>query len=364
MATESSANDLKTIIQSIRSSPGLLNDPTFSALRVLLEDAQAGNFIIPPLPNKQTNEEDGDDDLPPLEEVDIAEFSKTKTAGPSKQQQQQQQSPQQTASQAKISTADALPKKEDVVGDAMSRATLCQKAIKDGKAGAVTEENRERAQELKSKGVRAQNSGDLTGALKLFVEAVEANPNSALVWAKLAGCLEVLGKKDDAVAACNTAIEISPDASAAAFKIRGKVFADMFKQHKTDELRKKALADFEKAQNLDNDEEVAEQMKFLSPKSTDNAKKPEPPVEEVKPKNPQAKPATSKNPDWMTAELMERVATDPSMRGMFNNEKIVRAVNEIALDPKAFAKYQNDPEVVKAFGSFMEILGHTKQSKK
>lgn len=44
------------------------------------------------------------------------------------------------------------------------------------------------------------------------------------------------------------------------------------------------------------------------------------------------------------------------MQNVFQNERVIQAINEIAADGKAFAKYQNDKEVLAAFNTFCSLM--------
>jgi len=58
---------------------------------------------------------------------------------------------------------------------------------------------------------------------------------------------------------------------------------------------------------------------------------------------------------------MKMVSQDEELMRGFQNPRLVNAINEIAVNPSAFLKYNNDPEVVRMFKKFTEIIGGAKK---
>lgn len=64
--------------------------------------------------------------------------------------------------------------------------------------------------------------------------------------------------------------------------------------------------------------------------------------------------------DFVNPQVMKLVAQDETLMRGFQNPRIVNAINEIAVNPNAFMKYNNDPEVVTMFKKFTQIITNSK----
>ncbi|CAB3402824.1 unnamed protein product [Caenorhabditis bovis] len=84
-----------------------------------------------------------------------------------------------------------------------------------------TDADLEKASEERDKANEAFSNGDFDAALKHFTAAIEANPGSAILYARRANVLLKLKRPNAAIADCNKAISINPD-SATAYKFRGR----------------------------------------------------------------------------------------------------------------------------------------------
>ena len=58
---------------------------------------------------------------------------------------------------------------------------------------------------------------------------------------------------------------------------------------------------------------------------------------------------------------MKLVAQDEVLMRGFQNPRLVNAINEIAMNPQSFLKYNNDPEVIIMFKKFTEIIGKSQK---
>jgi len=85
----------------------------------------------------------------------------------------------------------------------------------------ATEEQIEKADEKRTEALSAFSEGNFEESLKLFTEAIELNPGSALLHAKRANVLLKLNKPVAAVRDCDKAIALNPD-SAQPYKFRGR----------------------------------------------------------------------------------------------------------------------------------------------
>nr|CAG4709506.1 unnamed protein product [Naegleria fowleri] len=78
---------------------------------------------------------------------------------------------------------------------------------------------------------------------------------------------------------------------------------------------------------------------------------------------PQPEPSNKDNstiPNFVNPQVMKLVAQDETLMRGFQNPRIVNAINEIAVNPNAFMKYNNDPEVVTMFKKFTQIITNSK----
>lgn len=125
----------------------------------------------------------------------------------------------------------------------------------------VSEENMEQSSEKRGQAMEAQSEGKLDEALKLWTEAIELNPTSAVLFAKRAYVLLKLEKPNAAMRDANKALELNPD-QPLAYKIRGRA-------HRLLGHWEEAAQDLATACRLDYTDEANEWLKEVTP----NAKK-------------------------------------------------------------------------------------------
>uniref|UniRef100_A0A914W2W8 Hsc70-interacting protein n=1 Tax=Plectus sambesii TaxID=2011161 RepID=A0A914W2W8_9BILA len=120
-----------------------------------------------------------------------------------------------------------------------------------------TEEQQDQADEKKSAAIAAFNDGNMEDAVKLFTEAIELNPGSAILHAKRANALLKLKKPVNAIRDCDKAISLNPD-SAQGYKFRGRahrLLGEWVEAHK----------DLATACKLDYDDVANEWLKEVEP---------------------------------------------------------------------------------------------------
>lgn len=125
----------------------------------------------------------------------------------------------------------------------------------------VSEENMDKSSEKRGQAMEAQSEGKLDEALKLWTEAIELNPTSAVLFSKRAYVLLKLEKPNAAMRDANKALELNPD-QALAYKIRGRA-------HRLLGHWEEAAKDLGMACKLDYTDEANEWLKEVTP----NAKK-------------------------------------------------------------------------------------------
>ncbi|XP_053664885.1 putative protein FAM10A4 isoform X2 [Anopheles marshallii] len=124
-----------------------------------------------------------------------------------------------------------------------------------------TEEEFDQANDFRSQAAAAYGEQKYDEAVKLFTDAIQLNPKSALYYAKRGQAYLKLQKPNACIRDCNRALEINPD-SATAYKFRGR--ANRLLGH-----WEEAVKDLRQACKLDFDEEADEWLKEVTP----NAKK-------------------------------------------------------------------------------------------
>ncbi|WP_411023337.1 hypothetical protein, partial [Salmonella sp. s51228] len=85
----------------------------------------------------------------------------------------------------------------------------------------ISEEDADKASELRSQAMAKSSEGDLEAAIELFTEGIIINPTSSILYAKRASLYVRLVKPNAAIQDCFEAIKLNPD-SAQGYKWRGK----------------------------------------------------------------------------------------------------------------------------------------------
>jgi hypothetical protein len=169
-------------------------------------------------------------------------------------------------------------------------------------------------------------------------------------------------------------VETNPDAGIA-YKIRGRSLLRLGKYEESFE-------DLKLASRYDHDDEIAHDLKdvrekFLSSSSLKEEEEGEKKKkkEEKEPRKPSAKTSDekipelrgssssrstsssdSKVPEWLSEEIFSEAIQTPTIMDAFRNPRVMKAIDEISRDGSAFAKYQNDPEVLTAFSAFCGVM--------
>ncbi|XP_076953229.1 TPR repeat-containing thioredoxin TDX-like [Bidens hawaiensis] len=121
----------------------------------------------------------------------------------------------------------------------------------------VTDENRDLAQNLKSKAIEAISEGNLDEAIDHLTEAIALNPSSAILYATRASVFVKLKKPNAAIRDADAALKINAD-SAKGYKMRGMARAMLGQWEE-------AARDLGLASNIDHDEEIGSTLKKIEP---------------------------------------------------------------------------------------------------
>eukprot|EP00993_Chasmostoma_nieuportense_P001844 NODE_268_length_2530_cov_93.970037_g149_i1.p1 GENE.NODE_268_length_2530_cov_93.970037_g149_i1~~NODE_268_length_2530_cov_93.970037_g149_i1.p1 ORF type:complete len:789 (-),score=231.23 NODE_268_length_2530_cov_93.970037_g149_i1:108-2474(-) len=122
-------------------------------------------------------------------------------------------------------------------------------------ANEITDEDMEKAQELRSQAQSMDAEGQTEAAVGVITEAIQCHPTSGSLYAVRAAMLLKLGKVLSAIKDCDEAIHCSPNA-ARPYKVRGKARAKL-------ERWEEAALDLAKANQIDYDDDTYEQLKHL-----------------------------------------------------------------------------------------------------
>ncbi|CAG9860358.1 unnamed protein product [Phyllotreta striolata] len=242
----------------------------------------------------------------------------------------------------------------------------------------ITEEASDQADEKRMEAMSQLSEGNIERAIELFTEAIELNPNSALLFSKRGQAYLKLTKPNACIRDCTRALELNCD-SAAAYKFRGRAYRLLGEW----EL---AAKDLRQACNIDCDEQTDEWLKEVTP----NAKRIEEHMikKERKLKDKQekermehirkareahAKAATANKEDGDQPEASPegdansffKLLQDPEIMTAFQDPEVAAAFQDISMNPANFVKYQSNPKIMnlvtklsgKFAGSGMNIPG-------
>ncbi|XP_058826423.1 hsc70-interacting protein 1-like [Topomyia yanbarensis] len=215
-----------------------------------------------------------------------------------------------------------------------------------------SEEDIDKANELRSKATAAYSEQNHDEAVKYFTEAILLNPKSALYYAKRGQVYLKLVKPNACIRDCNRALEINPD-SATAYKFRGRANRLLGKWEE-------AAKDLRQACKLDYDEEADEWLKEVTP----NAKK----IEQHKLKlerRRQEKELRERQERVRKAQEANKKAAEESagadfgdflgggggggtedILNAFKDPEVAAALQDIMTNPANIGKYQNNPKVM------------------
>ncbi|KAJ8912917.1 hypothetical protein NQ315_017247 [Exocentrus adspersus] len=227
----------------------------------------------------------------------------------------------------------------------------------------VSEEDCDKADEKRMEAMSQLSEGNIEKAIELFTEAIELNPQSALLLAKRGQAYLKLTKPNACIRDCTRALELNCD-SAAAYKFRGRAYRLLGEW----EL---AAKDLRQACNIDFDEQTDEWLKEVTP----NAKKIEEHLlkKERKKKEKEERErmerirkaraaheraAAQEKVDEDVPSASEggtgmpgmgdfyKLLQDPEIMTAFQDPEVAQAFQDISMNPSNFVKYQSNPKIM------------------
>ena len=224
---------LRSFIDICRSNPDLLHAPSLDFFRKWIEDLGGK---IPPKKTDTTSSK--------------GSFSSSENASKSEDSSPTlEQSDESEESEIELDNTGVVEPDEDIDQE------FGDESIE------ITDEMVELATEKRNEGIDAMSGGDYDKAIKLFTEAIQNNPKSALQYAKRACVFIKMKKPNAAIKDCERAIQLNPD-SAQPYKWRGKANCMLGKWEQ-------AYQDLSTACKLDYDDDAYQMLQEVTP----NAKK-------------------------------------------------------------------------------------------
>uniref|UniRef100_A0A182SKA5 STI1 domain-containing protein n=1 Tax=Anopheles maculatus TaxID=74869 RepID=A0A182SKA5_9DIPT len=225
-----------------------------------------------------------------------------------------------------------------------------------------TEEEFDQANDLRSQAAVAYSEQKYDEAVKLFTDAIQLNPKSALYYAKRGQAYMKLQKPNACIRDCNRALEINPD-SATAYKFRGR--ANRLLGH-----WEEAVKDLRQACKLDFDEEADEWLKEVTP----NAKKIELHKqkqarrrEEREFRERQERARKAQEANRKAAEEARTASASPGAGGVpfareipeemlkwFDDPEVRDALMDMFSNPANISKYVNNPKIMSVLGKVLK----------
>ncbi|CAK9291427.1 unnamed protein product [Gordionus sp. m RMFG-2023] len=237
----------------------------------------------------------------------------------------------------------------------------------------VTEDMETESDNKRQEANKAMGEGDLEGALKLYAEAIQKNPNSAALFAKRAQIFNKLNRPRSAIKDCDKALQLNPDSSLG-LRVRGKANCmlghwtqaklDLAQSLKidfdpdTNDLLKKVMPnahkieEYERKKDRKKTDKLEKQMKDKQRKvreAHDKAKKDNPthPGSSI-PGFPGALGGATSNPGAAGADMgdfFKTLMADPEILEAFQDAEISAAFQDISANPANMAKYQSNPKI-------------------
>lgn len=220
----------------------------------------------------------------------------------------------------------------------------------------VTEEDALKSEEIRSAALAQLSEGNFDEAIKLFTEAIELNPTSALLFAKRGQVYLKKTKPNACIKDCTKALELNPD-SALAYKFRGRSYRLLGEWEK-------AAKDLRQASNIDLDEQTNEWLKEVTP----NAKKLEQhrlkqerrkldkeererlerarKAREAHAKASQNVPPEGPEEPSAGANDFYKLLQDPEIMAAFADPTVSAAFADISSNPANMYKYKDNPKII------------------
>lgn len=230
----------------------------------------------------------------------------------------------------------------------------------------VTDEERDQSDEKRSEAMRAFSEQQFDEAIKLYTEAIQLNPQSALLFAKRGQVYLKMNKPNACIKDCTYALELNCD-SAAAYKFRGRAYRLLGKfEEASHDLCESLKIDYDDQSNEWLNEVKPNAEKLRQHKLSVQRKKEEKEHREKvrrarKAQEARARAQAEANarapptgnfsrpggfPDVrINPQDLEGLLLDQDLMAAFQDPEVAKAFQDVSCNPANFAKYQNNPKV-------------------
>ncbi|XP_050038586.1 putative protein FAM10A4 [Dermacentor andersoni] len=342
---------LEAFVEFCSTKPEILHKPELSFFKQYLESLGAK---IPPAPRSPSP--------PPKakqpEEVNMEEPT------PESEPEPEPVNPESEESEVELDTSGVVEPDHD---DPLSMGDCSVE---------LTEERMEQSSEKRGQAMEAQSEGKLDESLKLWTEAIELNPSSAVLFAKRANVLLKLEKPNAAIRDANKALELNPD-QALGYKIRGRA-------HRLLGHWEEAAKDLATACRLDYTDEANEWLKEVTPnakKLQEHRRKWERKREEreLKERAERVRKAREEQQRKYEQQQKEQLddddlggmpgfpggmpgglgdcLQDPEILAAFQDPEVAAAFQDISRNPLNIGKYQSNPKIKNIMAKMAAKMG-------
>ncbi|CAK1600994.1 unnamed protein product [Parnassius mnemosyne] len=238
-----------------------------------------------------------------------------------------------------------------------------------------TDEDRDLSDEKRTEAMKAFAEQQYEKAIKLYTEAIELNPQSALLFAKRGQVYLKLNKPNACIKDCTRALELNCD-SAAAYKFRGRAYRllgkfeeashDLCESLKIDyddqanewlndvkpnaeKLRQHKLTVQRKKEEKEHREKLRRLRKAQEARS--NAAKAQAQA------HAQAPPSGMPGAGGFSSHDFASLFMDPEIMTAFQDPEVMNALQDCSVNPANFVKYQNNPKIAAAIQKLQAKLG-------
>lgn len=358
-------NELKGFVAALRSQPQLVHHPELGFLRDYLASLGAT--------------------LPEREETKPAEAA----APPKKEAQKEPEAEEEPEPEPMDEQEEEDP--ELMIPDELSGGEMGDESKE------VSDDDMSRANDLKNEALAAQRDANYEEAIRLFTEAVKANPHSGIIYASRAACYLQMKKPNAAIRDTEVAIKANPD-SAKPYKVRGKAYRHLGKYEE-------ALKDLQLGNKLDWDESSYELQKFVQARVTkrNEIRKKKEEREKLRKEREKAKKSSSAAGSSSGAgssgfpgmggmpgmggfpgmggmpgmggfpgmggmpgmggagmpnidpALINTLLSDPELMQALQNPAVMAKVQQVMQDPSKMAQFKDDPQLASLFAKFQKF---------